>query len=122
MIEKEKKYDLKDRTYKFAVEIVKFCMILFKNPELREVGRQLIKAGTSVGANVEEADGSRSRKEFGSKTAIARNEAKETRFWLRVIMDSNVLHNKTNIEWARRLIIECEELTRILSSIIEKVK
>ncbi|MFH1683805.1 MAG: four helix bundle protein [Candidatus Margulisiibacteriota bacterium] len=118
----QKKYDLRDRTYKFAVEIVKFCLPLFKNIELRELGRQLIKSGTSVGANVEEGDGARTRKEFGNKMTISRNEAKETRFWLRVIMDSEVLHNKTNIEKAKKLLNESEELIRILSSIIEKVK
>ncbi len=117
-----RKYDLKDRTYEFAKEIVKFCLILLKSPDIREVGRQLIKSGTSIGANVEEADGSPTRKDFANKMTIARNEAKETRFWLRIIIDTGILHNKENVLKAKGLLIECEELIKILSSIIKKFK
>jgi four helix bundle protein len=117
-----KVYDLKDRTYRFAKEIVKFCLILLKNSDLREIGRQLIKSGTSIGANVEEADGSPTRKDFANKMTISRNEAKETRFWLRIIIDTEVIHNKENLLKAKDLLAECEELIKILSSIIKKIK
>ncbi|MFH1347194.1 MAG: four helix bundle protein [Candidatus Margulisiibacteriota bacterium] len=116
-----KKYDIKDRTYQFAVEIVKFSRLLLKNTEVRDIGRQLIRSGTSIGANVEEADGARTRKEFGNKMTIGRNEAKETAYWLRLIIDSDLLHNKSNIEKANALLSECNELAKILSSIIQKV-
>ena len=118
----EKKYDLKDRTYAFAVEIVKFYLVVSKNYEIREIGRQLMRAGTSVGANVEEADGARTRKEFGNKMTIARNEAKETKYWLRLLLDSEIMHNEKNILKAKSLISECDQLIRIISSIIEKIK
>ncbi len=114
------KYDLRDRSYKFAVEIVKFCLVLFKNVETRELGRQLIRAGTSIGANVEEADGARSRKDFANKMTISRNEAKETRFWIRVIIDSEILHNKSNVNKGKDLLSECEQLIKIISSIVDK--
>ncbi|MEA3493189.1 MAG: four helix bundle protein [Candidatus Margulisiibacteriota bacterium] len=117
-----KKYDIKDRTYRFALEMVKFSRILLRNSEIRDIGRQIIRSGTSIGANVEEADGARSRKEFGNKTTIARNEAKETAYWLRLIINSKSLNNAANIEKAKMLLSECNELVKILSSIIEKVK
>ena len=116
------KYDLKDRTYEFAKEIVKFCIVLLKSSDLRDIGRQLIRSGTSIGANVEEADGSPTRKDFANKMTIARNEAKETRYWLRIIIDTDILHNKENLAKAKSLLAECEELVKILSSIIGKFR
>lgn len=117
-----KKFDLKDRTYDFAVNIVKFCIVMLRSRELKDIGRQLLRSGTSIGANVEEADGARTRKEFGNKMSISRNEAKETRYWLRLILDSGILNNKENIEKARVLTRESDELVRILSSIVIKTK
>jgi len=114
------KYDLRDRSYRFAVEIVRFCLTLLKNNEIRELGRQLIRSGTSVGANVEEADGARTRKDFSNKMTIARNEAKETMFWLRLIIDSEVLHNKENLKKANELLSESEQLIKIISTIAVK--
>jgi four helix bundle protein len=115
------KYDLKDRTFNFSLGIVKFCTLVSKNPEVKELSRQLLRSGTSVGANVEEADGSRTRKEFANKMTIARNEAREAAFWLRLILGSELLHNKLNIDKAKYLLLESEELRKILSSIIGKI-
>ena len=121
MIEIEKRYDIRERTYKFAVQIVKFCVGLLKDTELRDIGRQLIRSGTSIGANAEEADGSRTRKEFGNKMTIARNEAKETKYWLRLMIDSGLLKSENIITKAKVLLAECEQLCKILSAIIIKI-
>jgi len=116
------RFDLKDRTYRFALDIVRFCYGALKNYEFNELKRQLIRSGTSIGANVEEADGARTRREFANKMTIARNEAKETRFWLRLIIDSGLLKDKNDVDKATKLLSECAELIKILSSIIEKFK
>ncbi|MBN3033541.1 MAG: four helix bundle protein [Candidatus Saganbacteria bacterium] len=116
------KYDLRGRTYAFAVRIVKFCVVLNKNPEIKILVNQLLRAGTSIGANVEEADGSRTRKEFANKMTIARNEAKETLYWLKSLIDSGCLLHDDNIIEARNLAAECDELSRIISAIIGKLQ
>jgi four helix bundle protein len=79
-------YDINDRSFLFACRIVDFCRPLFsRDPVTRELGRQLLHAGTSVGANLEEAQASQSRPDFRSKIAIARKESRESRYWLRLI-------------------------------------
>jgi len=117
----EKKYDLKERTYKFAVEIVRFCLMLSKRIEVKSLSNQLLRSGTSIGANVEEGDGARTRKEFGNKMTIARNEAKEAKYWLNLLIDSEIVNNPQNITKAKAMISECDELVRILSAIIGKL-
>ena len=75
--------DVRERTFEFAVRIIKLCQHLDKTAGVpRTLSNQLLKAGTSVGANVEEAKGGQSRADFISKNAIALKEARETHFWL----------------------------------------
>jgi four helix bundle protein len=74
-----------DRTFAFAVRIVKLCRELTRNPVNRVLGGQLLKAGTSVGANVEESQAAQSKADFVSKSTIALKEARETNYWLRLI-------------------------------------
>jgi four helix bundle protein len=78
---------------------------------------QLVKAATSVGANVEEADGAESKRDFAHKLSIARKEARETRYWLRLIRASIA----ENDEWTS-LLRESEEIARILSAIIRSAR
>lgn len=80
-------YNIQERTFLFACRIIDFCRPLLDNPGLfRELGRQLLRSGTSVGANVEEAQGGETKADFRHKIAIARKESLETRYWLRLIM------------------------------------
>ena len=79
---------------------------------------QVLKSGTSIGANTEEAIGASSRKDFKSKMDIAYQEARETRYWLRLLRDSQLLETKI----ANSLIADTEELLRILGSIIKSTK
>ena len=78
---------------------------------------QLLKSGTSIGANIEEADGSISRRDFLNKAVIARKEANETKYWLRIIAAQNIKND--NIE---NDIDEIQEIINILSTIINKVR
>lgn len=81
--------DLIDRTFAFAVRVTVLCRTLSRDPVNRVLGTQLLKSGTSVGANVEESRAGESRKDFISKNAIALKEARETNDWLRGVAASD---------------------------------
>lgn len=83
--------DLKDRTKKFALEIIKLVSELPKNTAGFELGKQLIRSGTSIGANYKSSQRGRSRAEFISKLSVVQEEADETIFWLELIRESNLL-------------------------------
>jgi four helix bundle protein len=106
-------FDIKKRTLLFAVRIVQLLGRLPRTVAGTEIGRQLIRAGTSVGSNVEEADGAVSRKDFVNHTRIARKEARESRFWLTLIDAADLLRDPE----VSALIQEADELARILSKI-----
>lgn len=108
-------YDIRERTFQYAVKIVGLVRRLPRDAAADVLGRQLLRAATSVGANVEEADGATTARDRSYKRAIARKEAREARYWLRLIR-SCVLDNQD----ARALQIESEELIRILSALIAK--
>jgi four helix bundle protein len=82
-----------------------------------EIGRQLIGCGTSVGANVEEAHGGESKKDFAHKMSIAKKEARESRYWLRMV--KTALLDDAEVD---SLIQEADELVRILATIISKTR
>jgi len=116
----EKKYsvsdELKERTYKFALGILELASMLPNTEESRAIRKQLCKSGTSVGANLEEADGSLTLQDFVYKVDVAFKEGKETRYWLRLITDRHLL----KIEIVTPHLNECVELIKILSTIIYK--
>ena len=107
---------LKTKTYDFALQIVFYCRGLY---EMREyvLGKQLLKSGTSIGANVEEASRAQSRDDFVAKLFIAFKEASETDFWLRLLIDAHILPEK-----ARVLRKQLDEILRMLSSSIHTAK
>ena len=80
MSNSNKKFDLEERTAKFAEDIIDFCKNLKRDDINRTIVTQLIKAGTSIGANYCEADGAESGKDFKYKIAISKKEAKETKY------------------------------------------
>jgi four helix bundle protein len=108
-------YDLKERTFKFAQRVLDICEQLPKKAQCEIMQRQLTKAGTSIGANVEEADGTITKKDFINKMVIARKEAKEARYWLKLISGRYI----KELEIAPD-IREAQELINILSAIINK--
>ena len=84
-------YDIQDRTFAFAVQIVNFCRnLVAAHPVTRRLSWQLLDAATSIGANMEEAEAGQTKPDFISKTAIARKEARESVFWLRLISETDV--------------------------------
>jgi len=82
---------LDERTYKFALRIIKLVSALPKTAAGEVFGRQVLRSGTSVGANVEEAFGASTKREFTYKLNIAFKEAKETHYWLRLIRDAGLV-------------------------------
>src|SRR6266576_3773117 len=80
-----KKYDLEERTALFAENVVVLCKKVTKNEVLTPLVSQLVRSGTSIGANYCEANGASSRKDFKNKIHICKKESKETKYWLRIL-------------------------------------
>ena len=91
------------KSYAFALMTVKFCFEIQEKRKEYVISRQLLKSATSIGANIEEAQGSISKAEFISKVQIALKEAKETKYWLRLIIDAEVYQN----EFLEQLLKDC---------------
>jgi four helix bundle protein len=113
------KSDIPDRTFQFAQRIVKLCMTMDAKPGVsRTLANQLLRSGTSIGANVEEGQASQSEADFVSKYSIACKEARETCYWLRLLAACDVVPATSLTE----LEAECNELIAILTRIIKKVR
>jgi len=111
--------DIKERTFSFAVGILALCRGLDgKRGTVQILGRQLFRSGTSIGANVEEAQAGQSRADFISKYSIALKEARETIYWLRLLN----AHGDGLNTGCRSLLNEAGELARIIGSIIVKTR
>ena len=112
------KYDLEERTAKFGEEIIKFAQKIPKNPITLPIINQIIRAGTSVGANYLEADDAESKKDFVHKISISKKESRETKHWLRM----TVIAVPELKDEARKLWREAQELNLIFATIIRKKK
>jgi four helix bundle protein len=111
-----KRYDLEERTLEFSKRVIKFCKGLPRTVINDEIGKQLIRASTSVGANYIEANESLSKKDFLTRIKICRKEAKESGYWLKLI-ETNNSTLKNEQELALR---ESIELMKIFGSILTK--
>jgi len=105
---------VQDKSFRFAVKIVGYIRRQQKDHVNLVLTRQLLRSGTSIGANVEEALGGQSSKDFISKLAIAAKEAREVGYWLRLIRETQP-HNHPELA---SLLAECGELVKMLNSII----
>ena len=108
---------IKEKTYKFALDIIKIYQQMIKQNEFI-LSKQLVRAGTSIGANVEEATAAQSRKDFISKMSISSKEARETNYWLRLLRDSQLCEGIYYTE----IIEESEEIIKILTSIVKTTR
>ena len=105
---------IKEKAYNFALTIIELYKYLANTNE-HVISRQILKSGTSIGANVEEALAGQSRPDFLSKMSIASKEARETNYWLRLLRDRKIIDQK-HIE---KPMIESEEIVRMLTSIVK---
>jgi four helix bundle protein len=109
---------LRDKSYLFALRIIKLSRYL--NDEKKEyvLSKQVLKSGTSIGANIEEAKQGQSKVDFVHKLSIANKEAFETNYWLRLLRDSELIGEKL----AETLLVDCEELQKLLVASIKTAK
>jgi len=107
---------IQDKSYKFAIKIIELFRKLSKGDGV--LAKQLLRSGTSIGANVEEAIGAQTRQDFFSKMTIAYKEARETRYWIRLLIDGNLLGSEKGSELRN----DCEELLRIIGSIQKTIR
>ncbi|MEA3398232.1 MAG: four helix bundle protein [Patescibacteria group bacterium] len=114
-----KKYDLEDRTKKFAVDVRCYLKKLPKTVSNIEDGKQVVRSSGSVGANYIEANEALSKKDFIMRIKISRKEAKESKYWLQIIIANNDI---VFTEEGKVLANEAEELKKIFCSILEKSK
>ena len=118
MNDSKNNYNLEERTAKFGEEIVKFCRKTKDDRISNPIVNQLIRSGTSIGANYCEANGASSKKDFKNKIHICKKEAEETKYWLRIISTANSDHKDS----ARKLWQEAQELTLIFGKIVSKLR
>ncbi len=109
---------LSRKAYDFALRTVKLSKYLRENCREFDLAKQVLRSGTSIGANVEESVNAQSRLDFISKLSIAQKEAGETNYWIRILRDSGQISAKI----ADSLLVDCEEIQRILASSIKTAK
>lgn len=121
VLEKSQIYDLEERTFQFAKNVRLFLKKRKQIPSTRDDQIQLIKASGSVGANYIEANESLGKKDFSMRIKISRKEAKESAFWLRLILETDLLDKDLHNEGVN-LFDEANQLKKIFSSILLKTK
>ena len=108
-----------DKSFTFSVRIIRLYQWLKKNhKDIDSLAKQILRSGTSIGANVEEAVGAFSRKEFASKIGISYKEARETLYWLRLLKATDYLDEKQY----NSIYSDCDEIKKILASILKTTK
>ena len=117
MLDFNKENVLANKSYQFALKIVSVCKELTSQKEYI-LSKQLLKCGTSIGANVAEANGAISNSDFSAKISIAYKESLETKYWLRLLKDSEYLQE----EKFENLFESADELSRILYSILKSTR
>jgi four helix bundle protein len=109
---------VKEKSFRFSVRIVKLCRFLRETKKEFVMSKQLLRCGTSIGANIAESQQAQSRPDFTSKLNIALKEAVETDYWLRLLYETGYLTKAQFIS----IISECGELERMLASIVKTTK
>ena len=107
-----------DKTFDFAVRIVKLYQQLTTEKKEFVLSKQILRSGTSIGANIEEAVGAISKKEFIAKTQIAYKEARETKYWLKLLLETEYIDK----EAFDKMIVNIEEIIRIIVAILKSSK
>ncbi len=108
--------DIRERTFRLAVRIVKRVRAAPRDAASAVITRQFARSATSVGANIEEAQGSDSKRDFTRRMNIARREARETLYWLRLMSEADVMESSRLTEVIR----ETDEIVRILRAIVKR--
>ena len=107
-----------DKSYKFSLRIIKLYKYLCEEKKEFVLSKQILRSGTSIGANIEEAIGGFSSKDFLYKMTISYKEARETHYWLRLLHDSNYIEGSA----FNSILEDCEEILKLLTTIIKSTK
>ena len=107
---------IEEKSFRFAVEIVSLYKQLYEKNKEYSLFRQLLRSGTSIGANVKEGLRGQSKRDFLSKMNIALKEANETEYWLELLIKTHYVSEKN------KLLKECKEICKILSSIVKTTR
>lgn len=114
-----KPQEISERAFEFAVRVVNLCRTLDGSPGVsRTLAKQLLRSGTSIGANLEESKGGQSRADYLTKVSIALKEARETHYWLRLFIATEIVPEYQ----LPPLLDESNQLIAILTSIVKKLK
>ena len=116
MAENKKENLILDRSFKFSLKIIEHYKVMVKQKEY-VISKQVLKCGTSIGANVNEAQAAQSRKDFISKMAIASKEAQETKYWLYLILRSKLVVNSDGL--LNALLKDVEDIINVLTKIVK---
>ncbi|MFA5651488.1 MAG: four helix bundle protein [Proteiniphilum sp.] len=114
----ERENIIKEKTYAFALRVIKLYNYLIETNKEYVLSKQILRSGTSIGANVEEAIRGHSKKDFIARIQIAYKEAREVHYWLRLLRESNYIDDKL----AESLLSDCEEIVAILTAILKTSK
>jgi len=109
---------LRDKSYNFALRIVKLYKFIATEKRESVLSKQILRSGTSIGANIEEAAQAQSKADFIHKLSIGLKEASETNYWLRLLRDSEFL----TVKQTKSLLSDCEELQKLLTASIKTAK
>jgi four helix bundle protein len=109
-----------DKTFQFSLSIIEICKYLIASQKEFVLSKQVLRSGTSIGANIIEAQEAQSKKDFISKCSISLKEARETDYWLRLLSASNYLDGKETE--SKILFAELSDIRKILTSIIKSTK
>ena len=110
--------DLRDRTKRFALSVIRMFSMIPKTTEAQVLGKQLLRSGTSIGANYREAYRGRSKAEFIAKCGDSLRELEETAYWLELLIDGKIVPPKLLAELRQ----ECDELIAIFVTILKRSK
>lgn len=109
---------IQTESYNFAVKIIRLYQYLVQEKREFTLSKQILRCGTSIGANIEEAIGGQSGKDFFAKISISYKEARETHFWIRLLYDTDYI----TIDKKDELINDVEKILRIIGSIQKTMK
>jgi four helix bundle protein len=109
---------LKEKSYAFAIRVINLAKFLREEKKEFILSKQIVRCGTSVGANIEEASGAQSNNDFIAKLHISLKEAKETHYWVRLLRDTEYISK----EQAQSLIDDIDEIITILTKSLKTVK
>ena len=109
----EKENIVLKKSFDFALKIIELYKLLKEHKEF-VISKQLLRCGTSIGANIEEANAAQTKKDFATKMSIASKEARETRYWLRLLEKSKLV----NLDY-KKYLIDIDELIRIITAIVK---